>query len=129
MKDNLKWIIIFLLLCILSTFFYCIHIHIAKGECIAQIKQNGRIIKKINLSDVKSPYDLKIKSHDGGYNTVRVMHNQIAVIDADCPDKLCVKRGAIDGGSIPIVCLPHKLSVTIIGEDKIDAVSRGVIND
>ena len=49
--------------------------------------------------------------------------------EASCPDKICVDRGWIDNGVIPIVCLPNKLTIEIRGgvdkADQIDAVTGG----
>ena len=39
---------------------------------------------------------------------------------ADCPDGVCVAQGAISSGGVPIICMPHHLSVRIEG-DGIDA--------
>ena len=55
----------------------------------------------------------------GGYNTVTVRNGKIAVTDADCPDQYCMKRGFCDSGA-QIVCLPHKLVITFLGESEVD---------
>ena len=49
---------------------------------------------------------------DGGYNLISIRGGKVAVVDADCPDKLCVNVGYSD--SLPIVCLPHRLEVVIV---------------
>ena len=38
--------------------------------------------------------------------------------DAECPDKLCMRQGAISRDGQTIVCLPHKLVVEVIGGEK-----------
>ena len=43
--------------------------------------------------------------------------------EADCPDRLCVKQGEITNGIYPIVCLPHRLTVRIVENSGIDAVT------
>ena len=40
--------------------------------------------------------------------------------DADCPDRLCVKQGSISKNGESIVCLPHKVIVTVTGGDGAD---------
>ena len=42
------------------------------------------------------------------------------LVDADCPDKLCVHQGKIDKTGEVITCLPNKLTVTVIGADSGD---------
>ena len=40
---------------------------------------------------------------------------RIRVSQADCPDQVCVDQGWIADGTVPIVCLPHKLVIEIVG--------------
>jgi hypothetical protein len=43
---------------------------------------------------------------------------------ANCPDQTCVKQGVIKDGTVPIVCLPHKVIVRIEGgESGLDAAN------
>lgn len=78
------------------------------GE-IANIYYDGELIESINLSDVKQRYTIDIKGH----NKVLAENGQISMIDADCPDKLCIKQGAIKDAGYPIVCLPNKVIIRI----------------
>ena len=124
LKRNLRWIFIFLFVCLLCVFLHIVHINGRSGKT-AVIKRDGEIIKTIDLSAVSAPYEIKIES-DNGYNIIYVEKNRISVKDADCPDRLCVKQGAVENGAYPIVCLPHRLTVGIENaEDGVDAVSGG----
>ena len=61
----------------------------------------------------------------GFRNTVAVSGGRVRVTDADCPDKLCVRQGWISYDGESIVCLPHRLVVTVRGtEGDLDAVAR-----
>lgn len=123
MNSNIKWIMIFTVICAICIGIYFIQ---PKGGVTAQIKQGNNVIKTINLSEVSEPYEIEVTDEHGGYNKIRIEHGRIAVIDADCPDKICVHQGYIENGAVPIVCLPHKLSITIIGaKDDTDAVTGG----
>lgn len=66
-----------------------------------------------------------------GTNTIRVSDHEISVDSADCPDKICVNHAAIHQSGEIIVCLPHKLVITVISdtakeseEPQIDAVTE-----
>ncbi len=124
MKSNIKWISIFAALCAL-----CAIIWIARGKSgeeavIAQIRQGDNVIRTINLSEVSEAYEFDVTDKSGGRNTIRAEHGRIAVIDADCPDRICVNQGYIDNGAVPIVCLPHKLSIIITAQkEETDAVA------
>lgn len=126
MKSNSKWIVIFTVLCAVCAAIWLVRGRNAQEAVTAQIKQGNNIIQTIDLSEVFEPYEFEVTDGHGGRNIIRAEHGRIAVIDADCPDKLCVKQGYIENGAVPIVCLPHKLSITITGKnEEPDAVSGG----
>lgn len=122
-KKNLTWAVVFILLVIMSFLAIILHNFMQKPAKTAQIIQNGEVIKTVDLN-VDEPYEFEIISPDGGHNTVRAENGKIGVVEADCPDKICVRQGFIDSGVLPIVCLPHRLSVIITDNGgEIDAVS------
>ncbi len=125
-KKNLKWALIFLLLIIICSVIAFLHGNLEKGKT-AQILRSGNVIRTIDLENVDSPYEFKVSSENGGYNIIRVEKGRIAVTEASCPDKVCVHQGFIDDGSVPIVCLPNKLSVVIISDNDLDAVTGGAL--
>lgn len=119
-----KWILV--LLCAVCTAVWIFRINAANSGSVAVIKQDGVVVRVIDLSSVAEAEEFVLES-GGGYNKIRAERGKIAVIDADCPDRICVKQGYIHSKAVPIVCLPHKLSVVITdGEEEIDAVSGGI---
>lgn len=48
-----------------------------------------------------------------GINEVVIEDGKVSVTEADCPDKLCVKQGKKDKAGDTIICLPHRMIVTI----------------
>ena len=118
MKSNIKWIIIFAALCLV-----CVLILLPasrRSGKTAEIIVDGDVVRTIDLSE---PCEFDIELEGGDFNRIRVKDSKIAVIDANCPDKLCVRQGYISGGGIPIVCLPHHLSVEITDDSNVDAVT------
>ena len=80
----------------------------------AELHQNGTLIRTVSLDkDAR----FTIPSPNGGSNLVVVDRGRIRVEQADCPDKLCVKRGEISRSGETITCLPHKLTVTVHSVD------------
>ena len=68
---------------------------------------------------------LSIGAGRGFSNVVEVSGGRVRVVDADCPDRLCVRQGWISYDGESIVCLPHKLVVTVRGTGgDLDAVAR-----
>jgi len=48
-------------------------------------------------------------------NTVEVSAGRARVVEANCPDKICEDTGWVQYDGQMIVCLPHKLIVTVAG--------------
>ena len=93
---------------------------------IAEVFSDGNLIRRIDLSAVTDNYEFTV-DYNGRSNTVAVKNGSISVVAADCPDSICVHTGEIRSGSTPIVCLPNKLMIKIVGsddEDAPDTVSR-----
>ena len=81
---------------------------------VARITQDGVLLEEIDLETVDQPRSFTLE--DGsGTNTVQVERGRIRVSEADCPDQVCVNQGWISDGTVPIVCLPHKLMIEIVG--------------
>jgi len=80
---------------------------------VAQVIQDGVVIREIDLSRVSREYSFVVESPDGGSNTVLVQPGRICISEADCPDKICVHQGWLTDESLPIVCLPHRLIIAI----------------
>ncbi len=89
-------------------------------EKIAVIYQDGEEIERIDLARVTESYTIRIEGDDGAVNIVLVEPGQISMQEANCPDELCVKQGAISGGLVPIVCLPHRISISIESREEED---------
>ncbi len=121
MKKNAVWIAVFAVVVIVCALFAVFN---KKPGDTAQILRNGEVIKTVELDKVEEPYEFAVEGWSGGENVVRVENGRIAIIDADCPDKVCVNTGYISDGSRTIVCMPHRISVRIVGADAdIDAAA------
>lgn len=83
----------------------------------AEIIQDGKIIRTVSLSE-NTEFTVTCEN---GFNTVVVRDGAVMISDADCPDLVCVRTGAISGGAVPIVCLPHRLEIRIVNGSGLDA--------
>lgn len=52
---------------------------------------------------------------EGRTNLLVISDGEAAIVEASCPDHVCVKSGKVSFGGQTIVCLPHKLVVSIEG--------------
>ncbi len=93
---------------------------------VVQIVQDGTVLREIDLSRVTEEYRFTVEWPGGGHNTILVQPGRICVSEADCPDKICVNRGWLAEGSLPIVCAPHRLVVTFKDASgaKVDAAAQ-----
>ena len=123
------WILIlgtFLLVALLSCLI--LYTRPAPGT-VANIYREGVPLCSVDLSLVTEPYEFTL-TDERGSNVIRVEPGRIAVIDADCPDRICVEAGWLSDSASPIVCLPHRLVIRIeknaaAGGDPVpDTVSR-----
>lgn len=82
----------------------------------AIIKVDGKIHKKIDLSNVKKSEKVNLNLPNGK-NTLLIKNNSIQMKSANCNDALCVKQGNISKVGQTIICLPHKLIIEIKGDE------------
>ena len=70
--------------------------------------------------------DRKSNGDVPGRNRLVIRDGEARMEEADCPDKLCVHQGRISHTNESIVCLPHRISIRIVGEDEAppDAIAR-----
>ena len=82
-------------------------------------RKEGAAVEITVGGDVVATYSLFKNGEyelNGGTNTL-VIENGVAYMDySSCPDHVCERKGKIRYAGQTIVCLPNKLTVTIIGE-------------
>ena len=89
---------------------------------IAEIYQDGELIKTIDLNAVTEDYSFTVSGENGTYNVIEVHHGEIGIAKASCPDKLCINMGFIHSSAMPVTCLPNKLVIKIVTESSSDSV-------
>ncbi len=89
----------------------------------AVIIRNGEEIGRYSLNEDNT---VTIREESGGYNLILISNGSVRVTDADCPDKLCIRQKDINRSGESIICLPHKLVITIESpeESDLDAVTN-----
>lgn len=89
----------------------------------ATISSEGRVLRTIALD---SGHDKMILPVSGrlGAATVEVAGGKIRMLEANCPEQICVKQGWIGDPGASIVCLPGEIVIHIDGPAAVDAVTR-----
>lgn len=96
------------------------------GTLYAQITIDGKLYETVELTEEEHRIELRTEL---GYNLLLIKDHSIQMIDADCPDDLCILMGVKRSLGEKIVCLPNRVLVEIIGDegstggDSIDAVA------
>lgn len=78
-----------------------------------EIYMDNKLYKTYDINDKE---EIKIKSKEG-YNIVKIHDKGVEIIEASCPDKVCIHQGFITKSSESIVCLPNKVHIKITIED------------
>lgn len=89
-----------------------------QGATYAVVYQGSTLLYKIDLSAVGESYTISIEGANDAENVILVEPGRISMASSNCPDKLCVRQGAISDGVLPIVCLPHKIRISIVSEEE-----------
>ncbi len=131
-KDHASWINLFsakdriflgvLALVVVSLFIIRNNFSLKDGSRI-EITVNDRRWGTYNLSeDQKIPIVI-----DGEeINTVVISEGEAYMLNATCPDRLCIHQGRIRKRGQSIVCLPHKVIVMVTDgeESSIDSMAQ-----
>ena len=81
----------------------------------AEIRIDGRVVRTVQLSAHRGTDTFTI-ANSYGRNVVRVTDETIAVVDADCPDAICIATGVARRPGDTIACLPHHLIIQVKGQ-------------
>ncbi len=119
MKSSKTWIVIFAAALIICAAAFLLLKSGGADGTTAVIRVDGEVYKKIDLDAVAVAYDMEIKTQYG-YNKLHIEHGAVSITEADCRDHICVSQGRVSTAGVPIVCLPHRLTIEIEGGD-IDA--------
>ena len=82
-----------------------------QGGGTVRVQMDGETVMEL-------PLDRNIQivlGSEGRTNTLVIEDGAARVIAAGCPDQICVNHGAIRCAGESIVCLPHKLVITVEG--------------
>lgn len=122
MRFNIRkkdWILIGIIIVIAALSFLMHQVLQGTGTEKVIVKVDGAIEGVFELND-----DQKITINDS--NVVVINNGKVDMIEADCPDQLCVKQRAISKNHESIICLPNKVVVEIqsSAESTMDAVTN-----
>lgn len=86
------------------------------GEKVV-ITVDGKEYKVLDLSEDTT---FEIEEENGDVNLLEVKNGFVTMKQANCPDRLCVYQNPIHYNGETIVCLPHKVVITIKSAEESD---------
>ena len=103
-------------------FFWLYYVNGDNGKFV-QVEKDGKVVDIFSLDEtLEKKYDF-----DGETNTLVIKNEKASVTEANCPDGICVNHKSVSRSGESIICLPHKLVITVTDEkstdDEIDAVA------
>lgn len=118
MKNRkLIFIILIILIVCLSVSVFLLRPKAPKAQAV--IMHYGTIVRTVDLSKDET---FIIDAIDGGYNQIQIKDGYISVIEASCPDHICMAFGWCNSG-MPIVCLPNDLIIEFPTGETYDGIS------
>ena len=90
----------------------------SKQGDMVEISVDGKLYGSYSLD---TDTEVDIVDHNGTVTNVLIIKNHTAdMVEATCPDKLCLKQKAISKDNESIVCLPNKTIVQIQSDKEND---------
>lgn len=119
MKRN-DWLLLIVILLTAAFIFFIRYFVGDEHPGYVTVRVDGEITETYDLSEDQ------VVELNGGTNTMKIEDRTVDMIEADCPDKLCVHQKAISKNNENIICLPNKLVIQIMSQDEsvLDAVTN-----
>lgn len=117
------YIFLFFLVCIGAIASFFIYWPQQTRGNYVKVQVDGNITASYPLSKDRRE---SIRTSTGDTNTFTIKDGTVSMTDANCPDKICVHTRGISKNGETIVCLPHKVVLTIYNESEeaeIDAIT------
>lgn len=117
------FLLLFVLLLLGIAGVFTVRIMTQKSGASVRVLVHGEIYGTYGIEQEQS---IKIRQNGSVTNVLQISEGKAKMVQADCPDKLCVHQNAIAKQGETIVCLPNQVVVEIEGEEAsdLDAVAR-----
>lgn len=85
----------------------------------AVIYLDGKLVEQVDLSRVTENYTKEYTGLSGLTNKVEFAPGTVRVLEATCPDQICVYQGWVEAGDFPIACLPNSLIIHVVAAEDV----------
>lgn len=120
-REQILLTVMLIVICVLGLGNHFLHsAPAAKVEvAIIDADSNKTIVETFDLSKNISftiVTDPATNDEPNGTNLLIIKDGEAWISEANCPNQDCVKKGKISMNGEMLVCLPHKVTVSIVGE-------------
>lgn len=113
---------------IISLFFLVTSTKIKTKPDIVEVRVSNRIVKTLPIGE-NGIYTVKGSI---GESTFEIRNNKVRMTHSPCSNKICINEGWIEKISENIVCIPNKVTITLLNssavqntqKNSVDSVSR-----
>jgi hypothetical protein len=120
-KKNVKgdWVLLVVVI-LLSAGFFLFHnwrsaqVRNPSSSAAVVVEIDGQAVYRYKLAEDLKPFRIETEN---GFNTLEIKDGRVRVVEADCPDLICVHTGWRSHVGQLIVCMPHYLVVKIVDEE------------
>ncbi len=101
----------------------------AQGGLQAVVTVDGKEIRRINLDQVKAPFEFTVQTgaNNEQYNIVEIERTRVRVREANCPEQVDVNQGWLTRSGQSAICLPHRVVLRLVSSnapDEVDEIVR-----
>ncbi|MBE6587600.1 MAG: NusG domain II-containing protein [Ruminococcaceae bacterium] len=105
----------------------CLFVSLALWLAVTLLKKPGETVVVTVNGEEYARYSLDedrevVIETERGRNVLVIKDGYADIVDATCPDGLCERQRRIDESGESLVCLPNKVTVTVIGGNGVDFV-------
>ena len=95
----------------------CQNIFGKKGANVL-VMQDGVLLYKFSLEEELCGENAICIESNEGFNVLEIQNGEASIVRADCPDGLCMKQKSISKQGESLICLPHRLVITVEGAEQ-----------
>jgi hypothetical protein len=85
-------------------------------------KEGNRVVVRVDgkiyqTFDLNKDTTFTVEDGKGGFNTFVIQNKTVDMLEASCPDKICVNHKPVRYNHETITCLPNKVVLTVESEE------------
>ena len=107
------WLAIGLVLALAAVVFSCFLPGRNESAAYAEVYLDGQVVKTVALTENQT-----FRISDRYQNEITVKDGAIAFTASNCPGEDCVHSGSIHSPGRSLVCLPNRVEIRILGEQR-----------